>query len=272
MHRVCVRVPIVEPRRAQVRLTQRPVGVPFAITGARTRSSNDQRSITKDETTMSVVKWLKQGLPRQLARRVSQRSREQKVLLLRCNIRPGARVLLVGASPNEGIGTESDVERGLLEHAEITCLVYEPYVGALWGQPTVQGDARNLPFPDRSFDYVVSNAVIEHVGGPDGARKMLSESRRVSIIGYLHTTPNRWFPIEPHVMLPLLHWLPESARRRAFAAIGFKSYSREHYWLFSKRTLRRLGTRASRCTGIWPAMTLLAHSEPLTRSGAAAGR
>ncbi len=214
---------------------------------------------------MSIVNWVKKGPARKLARSVSSRSRAKKISLFRSNIRPGSRVLLVGVSPNDGIGTESAVEIGLLEHADVTCLVYEPYDGELWGRPTVQGDARDLPFPDASFDYVVSNAVIEHVGGPEGARKMITESERVARIGYLHTTPNRWFPIEPHVMLPFLHWLPEKARRRAFAAVGFNRYTRENYWLFSKRTLRKLGTQASRCTGLWPAMTLVAHPYPLDR-------
>lgn len=212
---------------------------------------------------MSVVRLMRAGPARRLARAVSGRSRQQKVSLLRANIPPGSQVLLVGASPNEGIGTESAVERGLLAHADVTCLVYEPYEGELWGRPTVQGDARNLPFPDDSFDYVVSNAVIEHVGGPEGARLMIAESERVARRGYLHTTPNRWFPIEPHLMVPVLHWLPEQARSRAFAAVGFAGYTRDHYWLFSTRTLRRLGARASRCTGRWPAMTLIAHSQPL---------
>jgi len=215
---------------------------------------------------MCVANWVKKGRARRLARWVSGRSRAKKVALIRNNIAPGARVLLVGASPAEGIGTESAVEIGLLEHAEITCLVYEPYEGELWGRPTVRGDARELPFPDSSFDYVVSNAVIEHVGGPDGARLLIAESLRVARVGYLHTTPNRWFPVEPHIMLPVLHWLPEGARRRAFAAVGFPAYTRENYWLFSKRTLRQLGTRASRCTGLWPAMTLVAHSGPLIRA------
>ena len=84
---------------------------------------------------------------------------------------------------------------------------------------------------------------------PEVRRAMIVESERVARLGYLHTTPNRWFPIEPHLMIPLLRWLPERARQRAFSAVGFDGYTREHYWLFSARTLRRLGTRASRCTG-----------------------
>ncbi|WP_277453034.1 class I SAM-dependent methyltransferase [Janibacter sp. DB-40] len=214
---------------------------------------------------LSVPELLKKGPARQLARRVSARSRARKIDLLRTNIRPGSRVLLVGVSPEEGIGTESAVERGLLDHAQVTCLVYGACPSRLWGRPTLRGDARALPFADGSFDYVVSNAVIEHVGGPDGARQMITESRRVGRLGYLHTTPNRWFPIEPHLMVPLVHWLPEKARQRGFAALGFSGYTRSNYWLFSRRTLRELGANASRCTGRWPAMTLLAHSEPLAR-------
>jgi hypothetical protein len=28
------------------------------------------------------------------------------------------------------------------------------------------------------------------------------------------TTPNRWFPLEVHTLLPLVHWLPPAARGR----------------------------------------------------------
>ena len=213
---------------------------------------------------MTIVQVLRRGPARRLARAVSSRSRTRKVALLRANITPGTSVLLLGVSASEGIGTESSVERGLLDHADITCLVHDPHEGGgLWGRPTVRGDARHLPFADRSFDYVVSNAVIEHVGGPACAQRMIAESRRVARVGYLHTTPNRWFPVEPHLMVPLLHWLPEDARRRGFAALGYTGYTRANYWLFSRRTLRQLGACASRCTGRWPTMTLIAHSAPL---------
>jgi hypothetical protein len=28
------------------------------------------------------------------------------------------------------------------------------------------------------------------------------------------TTPNRWFPLEVHTLLPFVHWLPPGPRRR----------------------------------------------------------
>jgi hypothetical protein len=30
------------------------------------------------------------------------------------------------------------------------------------------------------------------------------------------TTPNRWFPVEVHTKLPLVHWLPERAAHAAY--------------------------------------------------------
>jgi hypothetical protein len=30
------------------------------------------------------------------------------------------------------------------------------------------------------------------------------------------TTPNRWFPLEVHTRLPLVHWLPDRVANRAY--------------------------------------------------------
>jgi len=79
-------------------------------------------------------------------------------------------------------------------------------VGAstLW----VAGDGRLLPFADRAFDIVFSNSVIEHVGGLESQRRFAGEVMRVGR-AYWVQTPNRWFPIEQHLLTPLIHWLPK---------------------------------------------------------------
>lgn len=52
------------------------------------------------------------------------------------------------------------------------------------------GRACRLPFPDKSFDLVYSNAVIEHVGDLADQQRMAEEVRRVGKRWFL-TTPNR---------------------------------------------------------------------------------
>jgi hypothetical protein len=68
-------------------------------------------------------------------------------------------------------------------------------------------DGRRFPFPDDSFDVCHSNAVVEHVGDLGRQQLFVSEMVRVARRGFF-TTPNRWFPIELHTKIPLLHYLP----------------------------------------------------------------
>jgi len=62
---------------------------------------------------------------------------------------------------------------------------------------TIIGDARNLPLDDESVDYVFSNAVIEHISR-ERRHLFASEIERVVRKGYFITTPNYYFPYEPH--------------------------------------------------------------------------
>ncbi len=74
------------------------------------------------------------------------------------------------------------------------------------------GDGRLLPFPDRSFDLVFSNSVIEHVGDAASQEQFAREVARVGR-AYWVQTPNRWFPVEQHLLTPLVHWLPKRWQR-----------------------------------------------------------
>lgn len=71
----------------------------------------------------------------------------------------------------------------------------------------VGADGRMLPFPDRCFDVAFSNSVIEHVGDAASQRRFADEIARVAR-AYWVQTPNRWFPAEPHMMMPFIHFLP----------------------------------------------------------------
>jgi hypothetical protein len=76
----------------------------------------------------------------------------------------------------------------------------------------VAGDGRALPFRDNAFDVVFSNSVIEHVGDDESQRSFAREVARVGR-AYWVQTPNRWFPVEQHLLTPLVHWLPKSWQR-----------------------------------------------------------
>jgi SAM-dependent methyltransferase len=77
----------------------------------------------------------------------------------------------------------------------------------------VQGSATSLPFEDRSFDVVFSNSMIEHLGERRNQQRFASEALRVGRRVWIQT-PNRWFPIESHLITPLVHYLPRSMQRR----------------------------------------------------------
>jgi methyltransferase family protein len=76
----------------------------------------------------------------------------------------------------------------------------------------VIADATRLPFRDGEFDVAYSNSVVEHLGTDENQQRFASEMRRVARAYYVQT-PNRWFPIEPHLIAPFIHYLPRSWQR-----------------------------------------------------------
>ncbi len=77
----------------------------------------------------------------------------------------------------------------------------------------VLGDARQLPYPDQSFDLVFSNSAIEHVGKEEDQSKFVKECERVGKEIYIQT-PNHWFPIETHLVTIFIHWLPKNLYKK----------------------------------------------------------
>lgn len=79
-----------------------------------------------------------------------------------------------------------------------------------------------LPYADATFDIVISNHVIEHVGTAEDQIHHLRELHRaVSPGGVVYlAVPNRWRLIEPHFHLPFLSWLPRSLGDRYVRATG----------------------------------------------------
>lgn len=74
------------------------------------------------------------------------------------------------------------------------------------------GDATDLSeHADGAFDVAFSNSVIEHLFTFENQSRMAAEMRRVARAHWVQT-PNFWFPVEPHFLVPVWHWLPEDAR------------------------------------------------------------
>ena len=117
----------------------------------------------------------------------------------------------------------------------------------------VQGDALNLPFADGAFDIAFSNAVIEHVGGRDAQHRFVGEALRVARRAFV-TTPNRWFPVEVHTRLPIVHWLPERLAHRGYE-LARKPWAKENH-LLGPGALRELFPPEARVLNL--GMTLVA--------------
>lgn len=100
-----------------------------------------------------------------------------------------------------------------------------------------QADGTHLPFKDKSFDLVVSFATIEHVGCRKRQRSFVHELCRVGRQCCI-TTPNRWYPLEFHTIVPLLHWLPPQVFRSILKLMGKTFFAKEENLnLLSKKTL-----------------------------------
>ena len=94
------------------------------------------------------------------------------------------------------------------EHGEIVLYNVRESIIKEAGITNMVGDARDMhEFPDKRFDVVFSNSVIEHVGTYQQQQQMAHEVQRVGK-RYCIQTPNRYFPIEPHVLWPCFQFLP----------------------------------------------------------------
>jgi SAM-dependent methyltransferase len=182
-----------------------------------------------------------------LADSISLRSRQRKLRLLLDELRPTAEssVLDVGADElgfgeDDGCGTMNFFEEHYPWPERITALGLHDGEGFRARYPDiryVQGDACALPFDDGAFDIVFSNAVIEHVGGRERQRQLVSEAIRVGRRVFI-TTPNRRFPVEVHTRLPVVHWLPDLLAHRAYRATG-KEFATDLH-LLTRRSLESL--------------------------------
>jgi SAM-dependent methyltransferase len=75
-------------------------------------------------------------------------------------------------------------------------------------------------FPDLMFDFGFSDQVLEHV---EDIGSLTNELQRVLKPGgmAIHVFPSKWRPIEPHLGMPFIHWLPKQGPWRRTAIFAF---------------------------------------------------
>ena len=135
------------------------------------------------------------------------RRRKWQLFLQYFSPTPRTTVLDVGASDAEYSPTDNFLEKNYPYPRAITALVKgeTDRLGRRYPEITAVSYAGGAwPFADKAFDICWSNAVLEHVGGRAEQTAFLREAARTARQAFI-TTPNRFFPIEVHTRLPLLH-------------------------------------------------------------------
>jgi ubiquinone/menaquinone biosynthesis C-methylase UbiE len=183
------------------------------------------------------------------AKPVHRKMRDQKIDLFLnfAGIPPfRGRLLDVGGGP----GADGEFLRLYSNFAEVVLVNLNTHALEIPNGTSLQwviADGCGLPFESRSFDWVFSNAVIEHVGDWERQRQFADEIRRVAAKGYFVATPNKLFPIEPHTLLPFYQFLPRELQRY-FVRLS-PGYMREPHQinLLSARDLHLLFQEARIC-------------------------
>lgn len=169
------------------------------------------------------------------------------------------QALMVGAVPpqsrlaNEGI-VEAAVAQGRTSLIGIN--VSRP--PGDFDYPFLIADGCAMPFADDSIEFALSNAVIEHVGGEERQRRFVAEHVRVAT-SWVITTPNRWFPVEPHTAVVLRHWSSRWRDRQT-------SFTR----LLSRREFQELLPAGAQLRGGWWSPTFTAFYQKGRKAGAPA--
>jgi len=192
-----------------------------------------------EQHSQSWISALREGVIR-LGRPIHRRLRQEKVELFFSLTADSKRSTLLDVGGGTGIDSEFVPLYQAFREVTVVNLDPSPDRHTLPHVRRMVGDGCCLPFADRSFDWVFSNAVIEHVGGVEEQRKFASEICRVARCGYFVTTPNKFFPIEPHTLLPLYQFLPESCQRKVVRLSPYYVHVYEKIRLLGAQDMRNL--------------------------------
>ena len=139
-------------------------------------------------------------------------------------------IIDIGTSPS--LGDEQNVILSRIkDNKNVTCLSKHNCKILLKKYPNIKKilirDGRNNNLPKSSFDIVHSNATIEHVGSSKNQLSFIKECVRIAKKYVFIQTPNRFYPVDFHTILPFIHWLPKNIHRKILKIIGFNFFSLE---------------------------------------------
>jgi ubiquinone/menaquinone biosynthesis C-methylase UbiE len=184
----------------------------------------------------------------------------------------GMRVLDLGCGRGEVLlaCAALGAEVAGLDYAQAAVDISRETLAAVKDAEVVQGDVSALPWPDASFDAVLSGDVVEHLV-PADAEAMLREAHRVLRPGgrlIIHTAPNVLFlkVTWPIARWPLI-WLGHRATVDSLEhwVAASKDYHVNEQSLFSlRRGLRRAGFDSAR---VWIDATIVRDGSHHTTAG-----
>ena len=169
-------------------------------------------------------------------------------------MRPGSSDLILDVGVSDVISGGANVlERRYPEQQNITACGLGRGVEFQAAFPNVnylriRPNAR-LPFEDGTFAIATANAVLEHVGSFENQAFFVRELCRVADRVFI-SVPNKFFPIEHHTALPLVHF--EKRTFKIAAAVTGKSEwtNQENLILITRKLLWRLAAPIGRSAAV----------------------
>lgn len=171
-------------------------------------------------------------------------NRARKFELFKKIIKPTQNnsILDIGFDDNEYSNTDNYLEKHYPWPSQITALSNQEPINFSKRYPNIKAlsyDGIDFPFKESQFDLAWSNAVIEHVGDYERQLFFLKEIKRTCKRAYI-TTPNRWFPIEVHTRLPLLHYLPKKYFDKILRLVGLNWAAGDYVYLLSLTKIKTM--------------------------------
>lgn len=168
-----------------------------------------------------------------IASRISYQVRRQTFDLFMETMKPtsSSTVLDIGVTSDSNYQESNFFEKFYPYKSQIVCVGTERAAHLEIDYPGLRfiqvEPGEPLPFSDKEFDFVFSNAVVEHVGNAEDQTRFVGEACRIAKRVFV-TTPNRWFPIEHHTGVPLFHYFPKRLYRKVLHSTPLR------YWSFEQ--------------------------------------